>query len=70
MTTTRTFCRICQAYCGLVIDVEDGVVQSVRADRDHPVSRGYTCTKGRAIGEIQTHDRRLLAPRLRGTGGG
>ena len=67
MTTTRTFCRICQAYCGLVIDVEDGVVQSVRADRDHPVSRGYTCTKGRAIGEIQTHDRRLLAPRLRGT---
>ena len=72
MTAARTFCRICQAYCGLVVDVddEDGVIQSVRADRDHPVSRGYTCTKGRAIGEIQTASARLLGPRLRGTGAG
>ena len=66
MTTQRTFCRICQAYCGLLADVEDGRVVSIRADRDHPVSRGYTCTKGRAIGEILTAPDRLLAPRLRG----
>ena len=62
----RTFCRICQAYCGLVVDVSDGAVVRVRADKQHPVSRGYSCTKGRALGELHTDPRRLLVPRLLG----
>lgn len=62
----RTFCRICQAFCGLVVDVDHGRVVRVRADRDHPVSRGYTCPKGRALDELHRDPRRLLAHRMHG----
>ena len=63
----KTFCRICQAYCGLKIEVEAGAVTRVRADGEHPVSQGYSCTKGRALGELHRHPRRLLAHRLGGS---
>ena len=38
----------------------------VRGDADHPVSAGYTCSKGRGLPEWHHSDRRLDAPRLRG----
>lgn len=62
----RTFCRICQAYCGLVVETDGGAVTAVRADRDHPTSRGYTCSKGRGLRELHESPERILAPRLRG----
>ena len=36
------------------------VVAEVRGDPDHPVSRGYTCPKGRAAGEVHHHPRQGL----------
>ncbi|HVM64033.1 MAG TPA: molybdopterin-dependent oxidoreductase [Acidimicrobiales bacterium] len=62
----RTFCRICPVLCGLVVSVDGDRVLSVRGDRDHPVSRGYTCPKGRALGEFHHHPQRLDHPLLRG----
>ena len=37
---TVTFCRICEAHCGMVATIEDGVVTKLRPDRDHPLSQG------------------------------
>ena len=41
-----SYCRICAAACGIVVTVDGDRVLRVRGDDDHPVSRGYTCSKG------------------------
>jgi anaerobic selenocysteine-containing dehydrogenase len=64
-----TFCRICEALCGLVVTVEDDRVVRVRADPDHPLSRGYACPKGIAMAEVQQHADRVLRPLRRGPRG-
>jgi len=62
-----SFCRICAALCGIVVKVDGDRVLEVRGDPDHPMSRGYTCPKGRAIPSVHHHPLRLDAPRVHGT---
>ncbi|CAB4926208.1 unannotated protein [freshwater metagenome] len=66
MSEQLSFCRICAAACGIVVTVDDGQVVKVRGDVDHPVSRGYTCEKGRALPQWHHSPKRLNSPRLRG----
>ena len=47
-----SYCRICAAACGITVTVDDEQVVRVRGDADHPVSRGYTCTKGRGLADV------------------
>ncbi len=61
----RSFCRICNALCGIVVTVEDDRVVGIRGDADHPMSRGYTCPKGRALTAFHHHPDRLDQPVLR-----
>ncbi|MCA9605908.1 MAG: molybdopterin-dependent oxidoreductase [Myxococcales bacterium] len=63
MGATKTFCRICEAACGLTY--EDG---KLRPDRDHPVSRGFVCAKGTRFLEVAEHPTRLRAPMIRTDG--
>lgn len=63
--TVRSFCHLCAPYCGIVVGVEGDRVVSVRGDVDHPVSRGYVCPKGRALGDLHHDPRRLNRPQLR-----
>ena len=46
MRTIPTFCRICEASCGLLADVEDNRVLALRPDPDHVSSKGFVCIKG------------------------
>jgi anaerobic selenocysteine-containing dehydrogenase len=62
----RSYCRICAAACGIVVEVEGDRVVGVAGDPEHPVSRGYTCPKGRALGAFHHSPARLDRPRLRG----
>ena len=62
----RTFCRICPVLCGLVVQTVGERVVQVRGDADHPVTHGYTCPKGRALGAFHHHPNRLDEPRLGG----
>ena len=66
MEEVRSFCRICTAMCGVVVSVDGEQVVRVRGDRDHPISAGYTCSKGRALPAFHHHPERLDAPALRG----
>src|SRR5437868_11171981 len=69
MAERVTFCRICEAHCGLIATVEDGKVTRLRPDRDHPLSSGYACPKGIAMLDVQNDPDRVLAPlRRRGDG--
>jgi anaerobic selenocysteine-containing dehydrogenase len=63
-----TFCRICEPLCGLVATVEDGHLEQLRPDRDHPLSRGYACPKGIAMTDVQNDPDRVLRP-LKRVGG-
>lgn len=60
---TKTYCRICEAACGL--EYADG---KLRPDRDHPVSRGFVCAKGTRFTEVAHHPVRLRRPMLRRDG--
>jgi formate dehydrogenase len=57
-----TFCRICEAHCGMVATVEDGRVTKLRPDPDHPLSAGYACPKGIAMTDVQNDPDRVLHP--------
>lgn len=54
ITTHKTFCRFCHAYCAIEVDVEDGKPITVRGDTEDPVYGGYTCLKGRELPEQYT----------------
>lgn len=65
----RTFCRICEVHCGLVVDVAGSPsdpggerVLKVSPDREHPVSRGYCCVKGLGLGALHHDEDRLSTP--------
>ena len=62
--TVRSYCRTCLAACGVLIDFEGDRITRVKGDPDHPLSRGYTCPKGRAMGVLQEHPDRLDEPML------
>lgn len=61
-----TYCRICVAACGIRVELDGEQVVQVRGDADHPVSRGYTCSKGRGLAAWHHSSRRLDRPRVRG----
>src|SRR3954454_3739648 len=64
-----TFCRICEAHCGMVASVEGDRVVKLRPDPDHPLSRGYACPKGIAMLDVQNDRDRDTHP-LRKTADG
>jgi len=59
VTTHKTFCRFCHAYCAIEVDVEDGKPIAVRGDTEDPVYGGYTCIKGRQLPEQYTTPARV-----------
>lgn len=62
MTTAYSFCRICGKGCGVQLELEGERIVAVRGDREHPVTRGYICSKGRASGEMHRREDRILRP--------
>jgi anaerobic selenocysteine-containing dehydrogenase len=62
--TRLTFCRICEATCGLEVDVEVEAnrVVAIRPDPKHVVSKGYACVKGTRWGATQHSPDRVLHP--------
>jgi anaerobic selenocysteine-containing dehydrogenase len=67
-TETKSFCRVCGATCGIVVEVEGDRVLRVRGDVDHPLTRGYTCSKGRALPQAHHHPNRIEGPQIREEG--
>jgi anaerobic selenocysteine-containing dehydrogenase len=59
-TAIRT-CPLCEATCGLEIELDGERVTSVRGDRMDVFSRGYLCPKGALFGERESD-----TPRTRG----
>ena len=60
--TEFTFCRICEATCGLKATIEGDSVVALEPDEDHVVSKGYSCIKGLRYHEIHHSPDRLRVP--------
>lgn len=46
LQTKHTFCRICEASCGLLADVQDNKVVSIAPNKTHHGTLGFSCMKG------------------------
>ena len=66
--TAHRTCPLCEATCGLAIEVEGARVVRVRGDDADPFSRGFLCPKGAALGELHHDPDRLRAPLVRRDG--
>lgn len=64
-TSVSTFCRICEARCGIVATVDDGRVVRIGPDKDNPFTWQEFCAKGRSAAELVEHPRRLRGPMRR-----
>ncbi|OLR90449.1 molybdopterin-dependent oxidoreductase [Actinokineospora bangkokensis] len=63
MASTRLItCNLCEACCGLQVEVEQDRVTSVSGDPRDPLSRGHLCPKGVAIGDVHADGKRLRTP--------
>jgi anaerobic selenocysteine-containing dehydrogenase len=70
IVTKRTYCRVCTSICGLAVDVDvanDQIVM-VKGDFEHPLTKGYSCPKGRAIGQIRHMPNPITEPLMRKNG--
>ncbi len=61
-TVHKRTCHICEANCGLLVEVEGRKVLSIRGNPDHVLSRGHICPKGTAIADLQDDPDRLRRP--------
>lgn len=71
MGAAITYCRLCEAGCGVeVLFDAEGRPADVKPDFEHVVSRGFLCTKARALTELLADPRRVTSPRVRAPGQG
>ena len=68
LETKRSFCRICIASCGTLVTIDGDTVLHVHGDPDHPLSQGYLCPKGRALGAMHHDPARLSGSFVRREG--
>ena len=64
-----TVCGICTAHCGLILSIKDDKIIEVNGQKNHPVSKGYLCPKGKALASIIHAPDRLRHPLKKNKGG-
>ena len=65
VTTHYRACNLCEATCGIEIEVRNGAITSIRGDREDPFSRGHICPKAVALQDIHDDPDRLRHPMRR-----
>lgn len=57
-----TACILCSLNCGVQIETDGRRLKSVRGDKSHPLSKGYTCQKALRLDYYQNNPGRVLDP--------
>ncbi|HWH95609.1 MAG TPA: molybdopterin-dependent oxidoreductase [Baekduia sp.] len=67
MTVAFRTCPLCEATCGLALDVDEAArtVTKVRGDADDVFSHGFLCPKGVAIKELHDDPDRVRTPLIK-----
>src|ERR1035441_8478170 len=55
-------CTLCEAHCGIKVEVSDGRVVRISGDPDDVLSQGYICPKAAALADLQSDPDRLRRP--------
>jgi anaerobic selenocysteine-containing dehydrogenase len=58
-------CTLCDATCGILVEVDGDRVVSVRGDREDPISRGYVCPKVVGMQDVHHDPDRLRRPLIK-----
>ena len=71
MTNTIKYrtCHLCEAMCGLAIEIKDNEVLSISGHEDDIYSKGHICPKGAALKDLHNDPDRLKEPVKRTTHG-
>src|SRR5215471_11286043 len=62
-------CPLCEATCGILVEVEETKIHGIRGDSEDPFSRGYICPKAAALVDLHDDPDRVRAPLVRDAGG-
>ena len=62
MTIKYRACNLCEAICGLEIELSGNTVLSIRGDKNDPFSKGHICPKATALADMNTDPNRLKMP--------
>ena len=65
LATRIATCPLCEALCGILVEVEGRRIRSVRGDPDDPFSRGYICPKAAALADLHDDPDRIRTPLVR-----
>ncbi len=70
MTSSTHFrtCPLCEATCGLEVEVNDGEIKRIRGDMADVFSKGYICPKGSTIKQLHEDPDRVRVPLIRKNG--
>jgi anaerobic selenocysteine-containing dehydrogenase len=61
-------CPLCEATCGLEIQLVDETVKVIRGDRENPFSQGFVCPKGTVLGKLHEDPDRIRTPLIKRDG--
>ncbi len=67
--TAYRICTLCEATCGIAVELEGDTIRTIRGDADDPFSRGFICPKAYGLKALEEDPDRLQRP-LRRTPGG
>ncbi len=65
LRTTKTTCPYCGVGCGVLATADGRGGAAIAGDTEHPANFGRLCSKGTALGETLSLERRLLHPMIR-----
>ncbi len=55
-------CHLCEAMCGVAIEMKNGRIASIKGDDNDPLSHGYICPKAVALQDLHEDPDRLKKP--------
>lgn len=61
-------CTLCEATCGLEVEIDGDRVSSIRGDRDDVFSRGFICPKSTALKSLDDDPDRVRTPLIKRDG--
>ncbi|MEZ7822546.1 MAG: molybdopterin-dependent oxidoreductase, partial [Candidatus Nanopelagicales bacterium] len=67
--TVLRICPLCEANCGLELQITGTTVTSVRGDKADVFSHGFICPKGVSLGEVDADPTRVQTPLVRNPAG-
>lgn len=58
----RVICNFCASGCGVLVHVQDGQIIKIEGNREHPISRGFTCQRIKYATRWLNHPEQLKYP--------